>query len=212
MKPQLMNSERGYLGNCLFHVFINSRDQILTILIFFVLFGCNVKPAPNEVTAPTQDEIIKKGEYLVATGGCDDCHSPKLFTEKGIEPDMSRRLSGHPEDAKLPEINKASLTPGNWLSFSSDLTAFIGPWGMSFARNLTPDETGIKGWTEDVFKNALRTGKHMGMDMGRPIMPPMPWQVIGKFNDEDLHAIFTYLGTIKPIRNHVPEPIPPDKL
>lgn len=61
-----------------------------------------------------------------------------------------------------------------------------------------------------MFINALRTGKHLGV--GRPIMPPMPWEFIGKFSDEDLKAIFAYLKSLKPVKNKVPENIPPDKL
>ena len=210
MTLQLFNSSKKSIVDFLLCF---AKGPSLIILTFFASFGCNTKPAPVEVTTPpTQEELIKRGSYLVTTGGCDDCHTPKIFTDKGMELDMSRRLSGHPEDSKLPEINKVSLTPGNWLSFSPGLTAFIGPWGMTFSRNLTPDETGIKGWTEEVFVKALRTGKHMGMEMGRPIMPPMPWEGVGKNSDEDLHAIFTFLGSLKSIRNHVPEPVPPDKL
>jgi hypothetical protein len=55
----------------------------------------------------------------------------------------------------------------------------------------------------------MRNGKHMGS--GRPILPPMPWETIGKMTDEDLKAIFAYLKTVKPIRNRVPMPVPPSK-
>jgi hypothetical protein len=86
-------------------------------------------------------------------------------------------------------------------------TAWAGPWGVSFTANLTPDEnTGLGIWTEDMFIKALREGKHMGTS--RPILPPMPWPFIGKYSDEDLKAIFAYLKSIKPIVNHVPEPLP----
>jgi hypothetical protein len=77
---------------------------------------------------------------------------------------------------------------------------------VTCAQNLTPDEnTGIGLWTEEMFKNALRTGKHMGM--GRPIMPPMPWQAIGGASDEDLAAIYAYLKSLPPIKNAVTGPL-----
>ena len=47
------------------------------------------------------------------------------------------------------------------------------------------------------------------MGIERDILPPMPWQFIGQLSDEDLKAIWTYLGTIPPILNHVPEPLSP---
>lgn len=92
--------------------------------------------------------------------------------------------------------------------FPGEGGAWAGPWGVSFTANLTPDQnTGLGVWTEDVFIAALRSGKHMGT--GRPILPPMPWMWISKMTDDDLKAVFAYLRTIKPITNHVPDPIPP---
>lgn len=57
---------------------------------------------------------------------------------------------------------------------------------------------------------AMRTGKHLGE--GRPIMPPMPWETIGKATDEDLKAMFAYLRALKPVQNQVPQPIPMEDL
>lgn len=91
------------------------------------------------------------------------------------------------------------------------MTAFAGPWGVSFTANLTPDpETGVlRDYTEEQFIRALRTGRHQGQ--GRQILPPMPWPFIGKMTDEDLKAVFAYLRQIPPVRNKVPDPIPPAK-
>ncbi|HEX2960271.1 MAG TPA: hypothetical protein VHO43_00670, partial [Ignavibacteriales bacterium] len=69
-------------------------------------------------------------------------------------------------------------------------------------------QTGIGSWDENVFVKAMREGKHMGS--GRPILPPMPWQSVATLTDQDLKAVFTYLKSIKPISNKVPDPIPPD--
>ena len=89
-----------------------------------------------------------------------------------------------------------------------DLTAWSGPWGISYAINLTPDEnTGIGSWSEETFTKALRTGRHMGV--ARPILPPMPWENFRNLSDEDLRAVYAYLRTIPPVKNRVPEPTPP---
>jgi len=91
------------------------------------------------------------------------------------------------------------------------LTAWVGPWGISYASNLTPDKaTGIGTLTEEMFIKTLREGKFMGV--GRPLLPPMPWEVYGKKTDQDLKAIYAYLISIKPINNQVPQPTPPDKV
>jgi hypothetical protein len=125
---------------------------------------------------------------------------------KGPEPDMSRFLSGHQEAAKLPPPPK--LPDGPWCIVGVPLTAWAGPWGISYAANITPDDnTGIGIWTEDIFIKAMRMGRHFGTS--REILPPMPWQSIGQLNDDDLKAMFAYLKSIPPIRNHVPDAVPP---
>ena len=57
------------------------------------------------------------------------------------------------------------------------VTAWAGPWGVSYAANLTPDKrTGIGAWTADQFIKTMRTGKHLGV--GRPVLPPMPVEAV----------------------------------
>ena len=156
-----------------------------------------------------QKAMIERGRYLVNLGSCSDCHSPKVFTPMGPIPDTTRLLSGHPADAKLPEVPKDLIAPDRWGAVTTnDMTAWAGPWGVSFTRNLTPDlATGIGSWTDEIFIKALRTGKDMGE--GRDILPPMPWPNIGQSTDADLKAIFAYLKSLKPIENAVPDPISP---
>jgi hypothetical protein len=154
-------------------------------------------------------KLVEQGKYLVNLGGCNDCHSPKVFGPNGPVPDTTRLLSGAPSSNPVPAIPDGALGPGKWgVLASMDLTTWAGPWGVSFARNLTPDrETGLGSWTEAMFVKALRTGKDMGE--GRPILPPMPWDPIGKLKDHDLKAIFAYLRSLKPIHNPIHDPIPP---
>jgi mono/diheme cytochrome c family protein len=158
---------------------------------------------------PGTSAEVKRGEYLVAFGGCHDCHTPKTMTPNGPAPDMARALSGHPADAKLLPLPIDALGPGKWAAVTNDsLTAWAGPWGVSFAANLTPDvRTGLGKWTEAQFVASMRTGKHLGV--GRPILPPMPWWSLKALDDADLHAVFAYLQSITPIENQVPAPIPP---
>lgn len=158
--------------------------------------------------AGASKEMIERGKYLVNATGCHDCHSPKVFTAAGPVPDESKAMAGHMAGSKLPEIDQRAYAPGFWYLMSSDLTAFVGPWGVSYAANITPDDqTGIGLWTEDIFVAAIRNGKHMGS--GRPILPPMPWTYYRNMTDDDLKAIFAYLKSLPPIKNAVPAPTPP---
>jgi hypothetical protein len=148
----------------------------------------------------------------VRTIGCDHCHTPKKYTADGPVPDMTRWLMGYPSQDPLPEINKDEIAPGKWVLFNGDLTAAVGPWGVSFSGNLTPHQTGLGNWTFDQFKKAMTQGKYKGLDNSRMLMPPMPWQSYSEMKEEDLNAIFEYLKTIKPIENIVPNHIPSNDL
>ncbi|HEY6952228.1 MAG TPA: diheme cytochrome c-553 [Bacteroidota bacterium] len=154
-------------------------------------------------------KMVERGKQLVLLGGCIDCHCPKVMTPMGPMPDTTRFLAGHPAHDPLPVIPQGVLGPDKWGAITTnDLTAWYGPWGVSFPKNLTPDvATGIGSWTEEMFIGALRTGKDMGQ--GRQILPPMPWMFIGQLPDADLKAIFAYLKSLPPISNAVPDPIPP---
>lgn len=154
-------------------------------------------------------EMIEKGKYLVNLGGCNDCHTPKIYGPHGPMFDTTRLLSGHPAGDAVAEVPEGTLAPDKWVAMTNaHFTAWAGPWGVSFARNLTPDkETGLGSWTEEMFIKALRTGKDMGE--GRPILPPMPWENLALVNDDDLKAIFAYLQSVKPIHNAIPDPLPP---
>jgi hypothetical protein len=186
------------------HFMLKYLVSLFGILIFI---SCQMEDE-SEVS---KESMVERGAYLVEIAGCNDCHTPKKFTPQGPVPDKSLLLSGHPHQATLPEIDPTKIGPGNWVRMNDHLTAFVGPWGLSYSANLTPDEqTGIGLWTEENFIQALRTGKHMGV--GRTILPPMPWFNLVSAEEADLKAIFAYLKSIKPIKNLVPSPATPQDL
>jgi mono/diheme cytochrome c family protein len=149
---------------------------------------------------------VERGRYLVTIGGCNDCHTPWVMGPEGPQPDLTRMLSGHPADLEMPAA-PASLGPWMWSGAATN-TAFAGPWGVSFAANLTPDEnTGTGIWTEEIFIDTIRSGRHWGQS--RPLLPPMPWFNYREMSDEDLKAVFSYLQSLPPVYNPVPQPVPP---
>ncbi|HVS90572.1 MAG TPA: c-type cytochrome [Mucilaginibacter sp.] len=160
--------------------------------------------------APSKDSLIKRGNYLVTAMGCNDCHSPKKMGPHGPFVDTDRALSGFRSDAPVPTASLEDVEK-HQIVFAGDLTGFVGPWGTSFAANITSDATGIGNWSLDQFKNAIRNGKYMGLKEERNLMPPMPWEAYRNLNDADLEAIFAYLKSTKPVKNVVPSYRPPGK-
>lgn len=179
--------------------------------IFF--YGCNNKPAePVETPKPSYggyESQVKWGEHLVAICGCEDCHTPKIMTDHGPVFDTTRTLSGHRAELPAPDVNRQESEKKGFIT-TNDLTAWVGPWGISYTANLTSDPTGLGNWEESNFMTAIKLGKFKGIESGRTLLPPMPWDIYGKsLKDDELKAIFAYLKSTKPIKNIVPEAAPP---
>ncbi len=186
---------------------MTARTAVREVSMFAVAAAVvALAPAPAAAAGKPSAAVVRRGEQLVAFGGCNDCHTPWKMGPKGPAPDRARLLSGHPQDLVMPPQPAAE---GPWIvSGAGTMTAWAGPWGVSYAANLTPDpETGLGRWTERNFVEAMRTGRHMGR--GRPILPPMPTANVASLGEGDLKAVFAYLRTIPAIRNRVPEPTPP---
>lgn len=128
--------------------------------------------------APAMDPIAR-GKYIMSTNGCMDCHTPGT-------------LFGAPDTTR---------------NFAGSEVGWTGPWGTSYARNLTPDvETGIGSWSEADIIKSLRIGQRPD---GSPLLPPMPWPNTARMTDEDLTAIAAYLKSIPAVKHAVPDRLPP---
>jgi mono/diheme cytochrome c family protein len=165
-----------------------------------LLVTLGVAIATGSAAEPTGDGTrarrIERGRYLVTISACHDCHSPKIDARMTL--DEGRLLSGRPQTTAPP------LQDNGEIRASLDLTAWAGPWGNSYAANLTPDpETGLGSrYTEESFLRTIRTGRK---PEGEELAPPMPWTVYRNMTDEDLRSVYAYLMTLKPVRNNVRE-------
>ena len=65
---------------------------------------------------------------------------------------------------------------------------------MPVPLNLTPDETGLLGFSLDDFKQVLKTGKRK--KDGRKLDPMMPVESFGQFDDVEMQALFSYLQSL----------------
>lgn len=180
---------------------------VLTGAVILGLIACTSGAAKIETNSViiSKDSLIKRGSYLVNAMGCDDCHSPKIFSPQGFEIDMEHRFGGHIANSNLGKPNTSVMKDG-YMLFTMDLTSAVGPWGQSYAANISSDATGIGNWTEEQFFRAIREGKSKGLKESRPLLPPMPWFVYKNLNDTDIKAIFAFLKTTKPVENRVPGP------
>lgn len=195
--------------------------RLSLLQLFFALLAlaaftqCNNTATATEAEmaddTPSQAQIVERGEYLLGILGCHDCHSPKKMGPNGPELIPELMLSGYPADRPFGKVNKEALAEG-WALFNGDLTAGVGPWGATFAANITSDESGIGSWSLEQFTRALTQGKAKGLENGRTLLPPMPWFNYIQMKPEDIEALFAYLKSTPPVRNVVPSPIGPQEL
>ncbi len=197
------------------------RIIILTLLVSTSLLFYNCSSSTNHDTAGSDSTITATssateyggyasrkewGEHLVVISGCGDCHTPKKMTAQGPVSDSARGLSGSPVPALLPGVTPEQIAKG--VAATVDETAWIGPWGKSYAANITSDSTGIGNWTEAQFVNCLSKGIYTGLDGARSLMPPMP-KSYSQMTDGEIKAIFAYLKSTTPVHNIVPQYEPP---
>lgn len=123
-------------------------------------------PAVGNVKTPAAGNKVKYGEYLANIGHCMECHTPR--DDKGM-------------------LEHAKLGAGGQV--------FKGPWGESVSRNLTPHESGLKGWTDAQVAKAIREGVD---HHGQQLKPPMGFDFYRNISDADIGALVAYLRSLKP--------------
>src|SRR5262245_44848336 len=116
-------------------------------------------------------DVVARGEYLANhVAGCGNCHTPYA----GDQPDTTRLFAGVPDRHNVAGI------------------------GTINSANLTPDETGLKTWTDDEIKRSIREGIRKD---GSVMWPNMPYYELANLADEDLDAIVAYLRSVPPVQN-----------
>jgi cytochrome c553 len=155
-----------------------NRLPFPTGFLFHTLGIAHHKPVSG-VTAPPRQDPVRYGAYLANLAVCAYCHSR---TARGDSrgPDDKRFMAGADRPFESAELGKV------WPS------------------NLTPDvETGIGKYSEAAIKQAIETGMLLN---GKTMAPPMHQARFHytQMNDDDLHALITWLKSLKPVHNQVP--------
>jgi len=153
-------------------------------LDFPVNFIVNTMPTKASLsTIPAASDGLKYGAYMLNASACFDCHT-NIENGKPIE---GMEFAGGRE-FKLPQ-------------------------GSVFTANITPDnETGIGKWTKqqfvDRFKAFADSGHTPKILDENEFQTIMPWTMYSGMKVQDLEAIYSYLRTIKPIKNPVTKFVP----
>ena len=193
---------------------VSSGIIFILLPAIFILSRCNQSQSDGNSNKKDSTQVasianggfesqVKWGAHLVTIGGCNDCHTPKKMGPNGPEDDMSLMLSGHPAQQPPPAFDVQEAAKKG-LILTQSFTAWMGPWGITYAANLTSDSTGIGMWTEAQFVKALKEKKWMGLDNTRPLMPPMSMMPATKMTGDEMKAIFAYLKTTPPLKNVQP--------
>lgn len=112
---------------------------------------------------------LERGAYLSVIMDCAGCHMPR---DRDGAPDFEAGLSGGTIGFELPGL------------------------GVFWAPNLTPDATGLGGWSKDDIVQAIRYGERPD---GRILAPVMPWPAYSQLTDADVDALVAFLMSMEPV-------------
>ncbi len=135
---------------------------------------------PNFQKRPPESDILATGKYIANASGCIECHTKV--------------------DDKAQHIPGTEFGGGREFPFPDGSKVRSG--------NISPDmETGIGSWSKDQFINLFHSRSdsavaHTNLKPG-DFNTIMPWVMYGKMTDADLEALYTFLRTLKPIKNSV---------
>jgi mono/diheme cytochrome c family protein len=129
--------------------------------------------------SPDRSSPVAYGRYLTTIAGCPVCHTR---SERGKPIQGMEYAGGAAFDVPLA--------------------------GRVQSANITPDsDTGIGNWPRDFFIARFRDPASAGTQRlppkDRRLNTIMPWTMFAGMTDEDLGAIYAYLRTVRPVKNHV---------
>lgn len=142
-----------------------------------------------------QDAQVSHGKYIATIAGCTSCHTPLKAEYQ------------NPQSLKLEQIQTLAFDEHSAHDTDKLLAggrAFdLGPAGMVFTRNITPDkETGIGAWTDEQIKAAIKTGQTPSNEI---LFPVMPYHVYNGMADSDVDAVVAYLRSVNAVNYKAPK-------
>ncbi len=124
-------------------------------------------PVTGVQTAPPREDLVQWGAYLAGPlGHCTLCHTPR-------------------DSANVPLPDQ----------IGAGGVRYPGRQGVAVSRNLTPDPSGLKDWTDAEIERAIRKGVRRD---GSTLLPPMDYEAYDRIDDHDMRALIAYLRSLPP--------------
>lgn len=165
-------------------------DDDLNAVVSYVLS----RPAVNNTLAPSNVMLL-----------------PRVLMLTGVLPMLPAEFMRDSARKPMTIAPAPTVEYGNYLTIVAGCKGCHGPnlsggkiaagdpaWGP--AANLTPSGS-LGTWTEAQFVSTLRTGKRPD---GIALKDPMPWKIVGRMTDDELHAVWLYLRSVpaRPFGTH----------
>jgi len=119
------------------------------------------------------------------------------YSRAATPPNASAQVQQGKYLAVLGDCTACHTTPGG--AFLAGGAPLQTPFGALVPPNITPDPTGIGGWTDAQFIRAMRLGTAPGW---KHLYPGFPYIYFTKISTPDLLALHAYLNTVTPV-SHV---------
>ena len=162
------------------------RILLALLLVLLVVAGVGlgylfiaypVSQPPSAIKIDPTPERLARGEYLAQhVSGCIDCHSERDTTRFALP-----------------------VKPGTYGKGGDLFDEENNLPGKIYAKNITP--AGIGSWTDGEVLRAMTAG--ISRD-GTPLFPIMPYPHFGTMAEDDVHAIISYIRSLKAIENTIP--------
>ena len=135
-----------------------------------IVFRFYPKPLAGPVATPPRSDAVAYGRYLTRIARCEFCHTARIRGQ--VEPLPDRLFSGG--------------------------VPFVMGTRTQYSKNLTPHETGLGGWTKEIFIARFRA--HTApFPVTEEENSEMDWVAFSGMTDEDLGAIWDFLGSLPPL-------------
>ncbi len=167
---------------------------VFTLAFIFAFIGLATSSGSASAGTHPQEDLLAQGRYIATIAGCTSCHTPdkaEYQNPQALTFDQIKTLSFDANDAL--DTNKFL---GGGRPFD------LGPAGVVYTLNLTPDEVnGLGNWTDEQIKIAMKTGLNA---KGETLFPVMPYHVYNTMADSDVSAVVAFLRSVNAVDNQPP--------